>query len=89
MRRLVKSFATIWPVSPASRSPRRHSYTASIFEPSKPSLAQRAHFFGGATGISRRWFFTLVSTKNHYWRKFSTFFVTSVMAFSPLHAMGM
>ena len=54
MRRLVKSFATIWPVSPASRNPHRHSYTASSFGPSKPSLAQRAHFFGGATGISRR-----------------------------------
>ena len=65
MRRLVKSLATIWPVTLAARSPRRHSYTASSFGPSKPSLAQRAHFFGGATGISRRWFFTLVSMKNH------------------------
>ena len=65
MRRLVKSFATIWPVTPASQSPRKHSYTASSLGHSKPSLAQRAHFLGGATGISRRGLFTLVSTKNH------------------------
>ena len=89
MRRLVKSFTTIWPVSPASRSPRRHSYTASNFGPSKPSLAQRAHFLEGASSSSRREFFTLVSTKSHRWQKLSTFFVTLVTAFSATHAMGM
>ena len=89
MRRLVKSFATIWPVTPASWSPLKQSYTSSRFGPSRASLAQRAHFFDGATGMSRRWFFTLASTRNHRLRKSSTYFVTLVTAFSPTHAMGM
>ena len=55
----------------------------------RASLAQRFHFFGGAMGVSMRWFSTLALTRNHRLRKSSTFFVTLVTALPLTQEMGM
>ena len=89
MRRFMKSFATICPVSLTLRRWRTLPSTAAANGPPRLALAQLAHFLGGTTGVSRSGFFDWVSMRHHRGRNLSTFFVILVTAFSPTHATGM
>ena len=55
-----------------------------------PTLDQPSCFTGRDSGTSQKAFVAPMSTRSHFWRKSSTFFVTRVMGLSSApHAMGM
>ena len=89
MRHVTKSPTMICPVRPSSQRKLRRPIKLVFLAPSKVALPQWEFFSSGSSGTSRKAQGCSTQTKNHLWRKSSTFFVTEVMALLSLQDMGM